>query len=221
MEDVININVGITAWIIFWTTYWIFGSLITWKGHVDKIREVDMLKEVCSVLVVNMMWSFIGVLLLCFIPLRAMTDSHIIVKLIGVYLITDIWFYHVHIMLHQPHLYKNLHKLHHKFQKPYALTGLYSTGYEMIVANVFSAGSGPIIFQLPPLYIYIWFFLAALNTLLSHSGYQISFLIDGSHDMHHSIHSQNFGISPWLDMMYGTYCNPFQNSEEQDNLKID
>ena len=108
-------------------------------------------------------------------------------------------------MLHQKQLYPLLHELHHKFPKPYALTALYSTPYEVIVSGVFSGSLGPMICQLPPPYLYIWFFIISLNSVCTHSGYRIFFLIDGSHDKHHSLYSVNYGVSPWLDMLYGTY----------------
>ena len=218
MEDIVTINVGILSWMTFWITYWIFGTLISWVTHVNKIRLVTDLKDVCIVLLINMMWSLLGVILLCFIPLRAMTDSHIIIKFVFTYLITEIWFYHLHIFSHHPKLYNRLHKKHHYFQQPYAMTALYCTGYECVFINVFSVGLGCVFFQIPPPYIYIWFFVVSLNSLLSHSGLFFPYLIDGFHDKHHHCFQHNFGLSSYLDMLYGTKLP--EDKEEKENKTL-
>ena len=124
--------------------------------------------------------------------------------MISTYLITEVWFYHFHLLLHHNQIYARLHKRHHKFQYPYALTALYCTGYECLLVNVISVGLGCVVFQIPEPYIYIWFFLAAVNSLLSHSGLRFPYLIDGSHDLHHEHFNYNYGLSPYLDMLYGT-----------------
>lgn len=216
----ITINAAIISWAIFWITYWISGLLLTWKAHIDKVREIENLKEVCTVLFINMFWTFIGVLVLFHLPLRAMTDSHIIIKLILTYLVADCWFFHMHVMLHSSDLYRNLHKMHHKYRSPYGLTALYCTGYEVIFLNTFAAGLGIIIFSVPTPYVYMWFFLVSLNSVCSHSGYKFWILIDGSHEIHHIINNKNYGFSPWFDMLYGTYYTTQTEKEEKDNEQI-
>ena len=89
--DLVDINVAIIGWISFWVTYWTVGSFITWRCHVTGIRKVTELKEVIANLSVNMMWSLIGSIILCFQPLRALTDSHIIVKIMVNYLMGQGW----------------------------------------------------------------------------------------------------------------------------------
>ena len=221
----ISVNVGISSWCTFWLTYWISGIFLTWKAHHEKVREITNLKEVCTVLIINMFWTLLGVLMLAFLPLRIITDTHIIIKLILTYLIADIWFYHFHVMLHQPDIYKYLHKTHHKFLHPYGLTALYCTGYEAIFLNVFSVSIGIIIFQVPSPYIYIWYSLVALNSVCSHSGYKFWIFIDGSHEFHHTHNNKNFGFSPWFDMLYGTYYSEIKKEEKEEstlgNFKID
>jgi len=203
-----ELNTAIYSWIIYWFTYWIVGGFLSYIAHVNKIREISDLKDIIKVLLINMMWTFLGMVLMCFVPLRAMIETHIVVKLFLTYLVTDIWFYHVHIMLHQGQIYPYLHKLHHHFQFPTSLAALYCTGYEAIFLNVVSVSLGPVIFELPPLYLHIWFFIVALNSVLSHSGITIPFLTDNYHDLHHSHYNCNYSISPFLDKLYGTYKDP-------------
>ena len=69
---------------------------------------------------------------------------------------------------------------------------------------LFRSSLGPFIFQIPYPYLYIWFFLVSLNLLLSHSGLKIPFLIDNAHDDHHLYFNYNYGVSGYIDMLYGT-----------------
>lgn len=205
--EVITIDVAVYSWLIFWFTYWIFGSFLSWKTHINGIRKVKDLGEVVSVVVTNMLWTLFAIILLYLCPLRAWTDAHVVVKLFLTYIFTDIWFYHFHIMIHHPQLYKKIHKLHHheKMKEPYALTALYCTPYEAMFLNVFSTSFGPVIFQLPPPYLYIWYFLIAINSVATHSGITIPYILDGNHDRHHQNYNSNYGLSIYFDWIYGTY----------------
>lgn len=218
--DAISIDVAIQAWCVFWMTYIIFGSLLSWRAHVTGVRKVVDKMEVFSVVFTNMLWSLPGILLLYLCPLRAWTNAHIIIKLILTYIITDVWFYHVHIMIHHPQLYKKIHKLHHhdKMMKPYALTALYCTPFEAIFLNIFSVSWGAVIFQIQAPYIYIWYFLVALNSVATHSGLYVPYLIDGSHDLHHKLFNYNYGVSPYLDWIYGTLSPAEQIEKEVQNI---
>ena len=207
--SVITLSIAIQSWVTFWSVYWLIGGLLTWKAHVSEVRKVVMFKEVLSVLVINMFWTFVGVIILSLIPLRVQGEFHIAFKLFFSYLITDIWFYHLHCFAHLPQIYKRIHKLHHwRLREPYALTAMYCTGYEAVIINCFSVGIGPIIFQLPPPFLHIWFALVAANSVITHSGYSFPLLVDKSHDLHHLEFSYNYGTSPYLDMLYGTYKDP-------------
>jgi len=205
--DVIDLEIAVICWIIFWITYWIFGILISL--YMKQIRHIVNLRQVINILLLNMIYSLFGVIFLSFIPIRIMIEYNIIIKLFLTYIITDVWFYHMHVFSHHPKLYKKLHKLHHFgfMNKPYALTTLYCTWFECVFVNVFSVGLGCVIFQISSPYIYIWFFLVSLNSLLSHSGLIIPYVIDGYHDNHHVITSKNFGLTPYLDILYGTNDN--------------
>jgi len=228
--DVITIDVALYCWLIFWITYWGFGSFLSWRTHVTGVRKVKDLGEVVSVVSINMVWTLFGIVLLYLFPLRAWTDVHVVIKLFLTYIVTDIWFYHFHIMIHHPQLYKKIHKLHHheKMIEPYALTALYCSIYEAIFLNVFSTSLGPVIFQLPPPYIYIWYFLIALNSVATHSGLTIPYIIDGTHDKHHQSNRYYYGVSIYFDWIYGTYqkdegiiLNESTNDKHLGNFSID
>ena len=219
--NVITIDIAIYTWIIFWTTYWTFGGLLTWKAR--NVRRIEKLYETISILCWNMLWTLLGIILLYCCPLRALTDSHIIIKFIFTYIIMDVWFYHVHIMLHHPQLYSKIHKLHHhgKMVQPYALTALHCTIYEAIFLNVFATSLGPIIFQIPPPYLYLWYFFVALNSVATHSGLSIPFFIDGAHDIHHRTLTHNYGISIYFDWIYGTDFRDVLDVSNAKDIKIE
>jgi sterol desaturase/sphingolipid hydroxylase (fatty acid hydroxylase superfamily) len=202
--DVITLDIAFKCWIIFWANYWISGTLITFTAHILKIRKAQDFLKTLSIVSFNMIYSLIGTFLLYLLPLRMMIDYNIIIKLIIIYLVTDLWFYHAHIALHQLQFYRMFHKNHHEFNKPYALTALYCSPFECIFLNSFAAGLGVTLVQLPPPYIYLWFFLVSLNSLLTHSGFYFPFLIDRRHDLHHVTFRYNYGISPIFDYIYGT-----------------
>lgn len=217
--DVITIDVAINCWLIFWTTYWILGGLISWTTHVKGIREIVELQKVIYVLLINMMWTLLGIIILYFCPIRAMTDSHILIKFILTYFITEIWFYHIHLLIHHPQLYSKIHKLHHHkpMNKPYALTALYCTPYEAVILNVFATSIGPVIFQIPVPYLYFWYILISLNSLTSHSGLRVPYLIEETHDLHHLYYNCFYGLSVYLDWLYGTYL---QKDVKEDREEI-
>jgi len=202
----INLNVAVNSWLVFWSTYWVFGICISLYTHFNNIRPIVNGFNVFLTLLMNMFYSLLAVIFLTFLPLRTMTNYNIFIKLFLTYVITDIWFYHIHVFSHHPKLYKKLHKMHHYefMNKPYALTALYCSWFECIFVNVFSVGLGCVIFQISEPYIYIWFFVVSLNSLLSHSGLVIPFIVDGYHDDHHTVTNKNFGLTPYLDILYGT-----------------
>jgi len=220
--DNININVAIYSWITFWLTYWIIGGSLSWYTHRINFRKMERLGEVVTILLINMFWSLFGVIFLCFMPLRALTDSHVLLKFILSYFLTDLYFYHVHIMLHHPQLYSKIHKMHHTFQNnSYALIALYCTPYEAVVLNVFSVALGPVIFQIPAPYIYLWFSLVAFNTIFTHSGLTIPYLIENFHDLHHKLFTYNYGTNIYLDWIYGTYYSQLEVAAKLENLSKD
>jgi sterol desaturase/sphingolipid hydroxylase (fatty acid hydroxylase superfamily) len=222
--EAITIETALLSWCIFWINYFVFGILLSWYTHKENIRKVTHLKEVLPVVLANMLWTLPGILVLYFCPLRAWTDTHIIVKLILTYIIMEIWFYHFHLLIHHPQLYKKIHKLHHHdyMMQPYALTSLYCSPYEAIFLNVFAVSLGVIIFQIPAPYIYIWYSLVAINSVATHSGLYIPFLIDGTHDKHHQYYNRyHYGISIYFDWIYGTLPineNEIENKSNERNL---
>ena len=210
MEDLTFEN-AIWSWGIFWISYWISGIYLSYKAHVAKLRIVTDLYKIINCLLLNMIWTFIGTVTIFYLPLKLTVNPNIIIKIILINLITELWFYHAHIMVHQGQLYKRIHKRHHEFTKPYALTALYCSGYEAVFCNLFAVGIGPVILNLNSYVLYFWFALVAINSTFSHSGFRLGWLMDGSHDIHHIQFKYNYGTLGLFDWIYGTYPNSSSN----------
>lgn len=206
---------SIYSWVIFWLVYWVTGIYLSWKGNAN--RPVKKLSKVLNNLWQNMVWTFLGTIFIFYIPIRLKTDFNVVIKFLLCNLITEIWFYHIHLMVHHPQLYKKFHKKHHEFRYPYALTAMYCTGYEAVFCNLFAVGLGPVMLGIPSYYLYVWFALVALNSTFTHSGFRLGWLMDGSHDIHHETFKYNYGTLTLFDRIYGTYKDPTPLEEKYED----
>ena len=201
------------SWLIFWIVYWLSGIYLTWKN--SERRPVSNLGKVLNSLGINMVWTFVGTIIIFYIPIRLVTSFNIIIRLVLCNLITEIYFFHCHCLLHSQIFYKRFHKRHHEFtNNSFALTAMYCSGYEAVVCNLTAAGLGPVMLSIPAPYLYVWFALVALNSTFTHSGLTWGWIMDGSHDEHHKSYSVNFGTLTIFDRIYGTYKDPNQIPEE-------
>ncbi len=188
---VLNLSNAINCWGIFWTAYWISGIYLSYKAYyVNKICDIDRLGDVILSLFCNMFWTFVGTVVIFYLPVRITVDIHVIFKLL-----LSVLFYHSHYMIHNGVLYKRYHKKHHEFtNNSYALVALYCTWYEAIFVNLFSASLGPVLLDLETPYLYFWYIAVALNSVLTHSGFTYGWLIDDSHDKHHTHFNYNLEL---------------------------
>ncbi len=204
----LTLNNYIVSWGLFWVTYWSLGSLISAYTHFSGVRKIFNLREVVFTVFYNMFWSLLAVICLYIVPIESkfFSELHVIIKMFCIYLCTELWFYHCHIMIHHPQLYIKIHKLHHckNMNEPYALTALYCSPYETMFLNVVATSIGPILFQPPVILLYMWFVLVAINSLLAHSGLNIPYIFESYHDVHHSDYSKHYGLTTYLDWIYGT-----------------
>jgi sterol desaturase/sphingolipid hydroxylase (fatty acid hydroxylase superfamily) len=116
----------------------------------------------------------------------------------GVYMIVqDTIFYWSHRMLHLPYFYKRIHKKHHQFYTPVALSAEYAHPVEDFF-NHTAFIAGPLIMGSHVATIYLWFFVRIWETVDAHSGYALPFPLSpfspfGVADRHDYHHSQNKG----------------------------
>lgn len=120
-------------------------------------------------------------------------------------IVAEISFYSVHILLHSSSfLFRHIHKVHHRFVAPTAMTCVYAHPLEFALGNILPIYLGPMITNAHPLTCYlVWFPMAMTGTCKGHSGYRIMGVVD-QHDAHHFYFKFNYGGMSVLDSLFGT-----------------
>jgi sterol desaturase/sphingolipid hydroxylase (fatty acid hydroxylase superfamily) len=130
-----------------------------------------------------------------------------ILWLLSIYFVSQVVFWCMHYMVHSSKtLYTSIHQQHHEYTKPFALTAIYCTTYEMLLLNLPAVFLGQLIF-LPTtdslFYAHcFWLFLVGIQTPFAHSG--LTLFGSQYHDLHHQLFQVNFG-SPMMDKLFGVY----------------
>ncbi|RWS26879.1 hypothetical protein B4U80_10487 [Leptotrombidium deliense] len=120
-------------------------------------------------------------------------------------LVEEVFFYYSHRLLHHPRIYKYIHKRHHEWTAPIAITAVYCHPVEHMFSNLLPVFLGPFILGAHTATSWLWFTIAMLSTLNAHSGYHLPFFPSPeAHDFHHLKFTQNFGILGVLDRFHGT-----------------
>lgn len=131
------------------------------------------------------------------------TILYTILQVVGLVVLSEIWFYSTHYVCHVvPWLYKWVHKTHHRFNIPVALTTFYCSPVEMIVVNSGTAMVPTIILYLLgfPLTIQlyrVWVISGIVFGVTSHS-YE-----DQKHTVHHKRRDVEYGYL-FMDWLFGT-----------------
>jgi sterol desaturase/sphingolipid hydroxylase (fatty acid hydroxylase superfamily) len=117
-------------------------------------------------------------------------------------LLEDFAFYWIHRAFHSRWLYE-FHKLHHTLVEPFAVAAFSASFLENAVVNYLPVLAMPIIAGLNRESMLMWFLLATMSSVISHSGY-CGFAFVRFHDAHHKRNSGNFGVSGFSDWLFGT-----------------
>ncbi|KAF8308538.1 putative ERG25-C-4 methyl sterol oxidase [Clavulina sp. PMI_390] len=130
----------------------------------------------------------------------------------------DAWHFVAHQALHYGPLYRNIHKLHHRYSAPFGLAAEFAHPFEILILGMGTIG-GPLLFcyitqNLHILTVYIWVTARLWQAVDAHSGYDFPWslrnifpLWSGAehHDFHHMAFTNNYSTSfRYLDYIFGT-----------------
>ena len=190
--------------------YWLFGGLYTFMdltsrpralrrykiqpGTNEPVSRGELLRVIGQVLfnqvAVGLPLAHLSYRLMQwrgFPALRQLPTFHgFIAEMAGLILFEELGFYYSHRLLHHPLLYKRIHKLHHQWTAPVAVTAIYCHPLEHICSNLLPPFLGVFVLGSHIATAWLWFGLAILSTLNAHSGYHLPFFPSPeAHDFHH------------------------------------
>lgn len=211
--------------IVYWIVSGIFSLIDIYKpvilmkykiqNHSQQINTTIINKLIKQVLVNQLISVFIALLFLKLYIMRGFETSQETIPSImesvfhfSVFLlIEEIGFYYLHRLAHYGLFYKNIHKQHHEWITPIAITAIYCHPLEHIFINLIPLFIGPLIMKSHLVLIWIWVFIATINTVYSHSGYSFKYMYNKAHDYHHLYFRECFGILQILDTINETNTN--------------
>jgi len=137
-------------------------------------------------------------------PLR-ITVTRFILEFLAILLLFEVFFFYSHLTLHQKPFYKLFHKLHHHYTAPIAPAAHYAHWVEHLVSNTIAPILPGIIIGAHPVTVNVWFLLATMTVVCSHSGYgRYAIITSEEHDLHHKYFTVNYGTLTFLDWLHGT-----------------
>ena len=134
------------------------------------------------------------------------------VRLVAVYVLTDVVFYFTHRLCHEvPFLYQYIHKYHHQWVDTYAVAAVAAHPLEHWFVNLHTVSLPCMIAGVPFHWYTVWLGIAVLNTCVTHSGYQ--FPGSGApvtHDYHHHLVNCEYGTNVFCDRWLKTSVKDFE-----------
>ena len=100
------------------------------------------------------------------------TNRDICLHILGFAVVDEILFYSSHRLAHHRSLYRHVHKVHHEWTAPLALSSDYCHPLEHLLVNVLPNIAYALIFGSDPFSYLIWWVLGYLGSQTNHSGYR-------------------------------------------------
>ncbi len=184
--------------ISYWLTYFIVGYLLD-----DAKKHKVPPYQLYGLLLINVFCSLLIYFLIPiyepFIQLPNYCYSYLI-RWISILMISDICNYLMHRLFHTKFLY-SYHKIHHLYQEPHALSGLYVHPLEFILSNYLSMILPMLLFSHQEMMI-IEHIGVALDIVISHT--QMDHPSANYHRLHHLYKKYNYGFFYFSDYIFGT-----------------
>lgn len=144
-----------------------------------------------------------------------------LVKLVLGMLFLDFCFYWEHRLFHTPWLYKNVHKVHHKFKQSVGVAFQFAHIVEGVFVNALPMVLlfGMLNWHISQLSLFL--VIRITETIDAHCGYDLPFSVwrylSGAvnHDLHHSANVGNFGMFHFWDWVMGTRTIDFQRKSHK------
>lgn len=114
-------------------------------------------------------------------------------------------FFYLHFIFHKnKFLYNKVHRKHHKWVNPTAISALYAHPLEIILCNYMSLMLGFFLTKFNFYCVLIMISVGTINALYVHSGYRLISNKKMGHYQHHIIYNKQYGVLGILDRIYKT-----------------
>ncbi|KAI9217627.1 hypothetical protein BC828DRAFT_390706 [Blastocladiella britannica] len=136
---------------------------------------------------------------------RVPTAGGLVRDLVTCAIMEEAFFYVIHRALHWGPLYRHVHKFHHQFVAPMALSTTYAHPVEYVLSNLTGIVTAPATLGIHPYSIFVWVTFSLSSVIHAHSGYEIyGWPSARLHDWHHYSFNNAFGTYGLLDTWFGT-----------------
>ncbi|KAG8231541.1 hypothetical protein J437_LFUL008082 [Ladona fulva] len=189
-------------------------------GTNEPVESKKLMKVILTVLfnqiVVGLPFAYVSLWLMTYRglqPIRELPTFHwVLFEMAILILVEEIGFYYSHRFLHNRYLYRVIHKKHHEWTAPIAVTAVYCHPIEHIFSNLLPPFLGVLLMGSHVATAWLWFSLAILSTLNAHSGIHpipkynhfINGLDNHGADVLGHMFNQCYGVLGLMDRLHGT-----------------